>query len=97
MFKYLRPTVLEAVGEEVLEEVEVLEEEAMEEMVEEETEEVMEEVVEVVDEVAEVVGAVVVVDLRFIAFTSLNLQSTYPQHQFMSPQHPYTLLLLLFT
>ena len=93
MFKYQRPTVLEEVGEEVLEEVEDLEEEAMEEVVEEETEEVME---EVEDKVAELVGAVMVEDLRFIAFTSLNLQSTYPRHQFMSPQHQYTLLLLQF-
>ena len=31
--------------------------------------------------------AVAVVERRFIAFTSLNLQSTFPQHQFMFLQH----------
>ena len=85
MFKYQRPTVSEAVGEEDLEEVEDLEEEAREEVV------AMEAATGTAEVAEEVEGEVaVVVELRFIAFTSLNLQSTSPRHQFMSPQHQST-------
>jgi len=83
LFKYQRPTVWEAVGEEDLEEVEDLAEEAMGEVVEVEA---VTGTAEVAEEVEGEV-AVVVVELRFIAFTSLNLLSTSPRHQFMSPQH----------
>lgn len=83
MFKYQKPTV-EAVGVEDLEEEEAMEE--VEEVEEEEEEAGTAEVV-VAEEVEEEVVAVVVVELRFTAFTSLNLPSTSHRHQFMFLQH----------